>query len=151
MRLPEPLFVVINPVVRTLLRSPIHGLISNSLMLITFTGRRSGHHFTTPVRYVRVGDSIRCFTSAGNLWWRNVRGGALVSLRIGGKEMPYHAVAIVDDPLRIREALQHYLTLFPGDAVYHGIGLNRNGSLIEADLDRASHEAVVVEAQPVNQ
>src|SRR5262249_17743027 len=52
MRLPEPLFVVINPVIRALLRSPVHGLMSKSLMLITFTGRKSGRRYTTPVRYV---------------------------------------------------------------------------------------------------
>ena len=68
MRLPEPLFAIINPVVKTLLRSPIHGFWSKSLMLITFSGSRSGRRFTTPVRYVRVGDAVRCFTSAENMW-----------------------------------------------------------------------------------
>ena len=66
MRLPEPLFVIINPMMRMLLRSPLHFVQSKSLMLITFTGRKSGRRLTTPVRYVRVGDTVRCFTAPEN-------------------------------------------------------------------------------------
>src|SRR5450432_3938186 len=104
MRLPEPLFLIINPMMRLLLRSPFHFLQSKSLMLITFTGRKSGRRFTTPVRYVRVADTVRCFTSPENLWWRNLRGGAAVSLRIQGKEQPYWAT-IQGDPAAVRAAL----------------------------------------------
>lgn len=150
MRLPEPLFLVINPVMRMLLRSPLHFFWSKSLMLITFTGRKSGRRYTTPVRYVHVGGIVRCFTSAENLWWRNLRGGALVSLRIEGRERAYQARAIDDDPRRIREALQHYLALFPGDAAYHEIRLNRDKTPVAEDLDRASRRAVVVEARPAD-
>jgi hypothetical protein len=148
MRLPEPLFVVINPLMRALLRSPLHGILSSSLMLITFTGRKSGRRFTTPVRYVRVDGMVRCFTAAKNLWWRNLRGGASVSLLIAGREAPYDAQAIDNDPARIRAALQHYLALFPADAAYHEIRLNRDRTLVPEDLERASHEAVVVELRP---
>ncbi len=150
MRLPEPLFLVINPVVRILLRSPIHSFWSKNLMLITFTGRKSGRRYTTPVRYVRLGDTVRCFTSSENSWWRNLRGGADVTLRIEGVDRRYKATAIDCDPERIREALRHYLALFPQDAAYHDIGLNRDKSLVVGDLDRASRNAVVVEAQPAD-
>jgi hypothetical protein len=150
MKLPEPLFVIINPLMGALLRSPLHGLMSGSLMLITYTGRKSGRRYTTPVRYVRVGSTVRCFTSSKNIWWRSLRGGAVVSLRIAGKEAPYQALAIVDDVPRVREALLHYLTLFPGDAAYHDVRLNRDGSLVQEDLERASRDAVVVEARPID-
>jgi len=119
-------------------------------MLITFSGRKSGRRFTTPVRYVRVGDTVRCFTSAQNLWWRNLQGGAEVSLRIGGSERPYRATPMEREPARIREALKQYLALYPQDAAYHGIGLNSDRTLVDADLDRASHEAIVVEALPID-
>jgi deazaflavin-dependent oxidoreductase (nitroreductase family) len=148
MRLPEPLFVFINPVVKAVLRSPIHWLCSKSLMLITFRGRRSGKLYTTPVRYVRVGNTVRCFTTAESRWWRNLSGGADVTLRIAGANGRYHATPMEPDPSQIREALAHYLTLFPGDAVYHGVRLSSDGKLLSEDLDRASHEAIVVEAYP---
>ena len=132
-----------------MLRSPIHSFCSKGLMLITFTGRKSQRKFTTPVRYVVVDGVIRCFTSATNLWWRNLKGGADVELRVAGKEAWYRAEAIFDEPERIKLALTHYLALFPQDASYHGIGLNKDRSLKEQDLNRAANEAVVVEARPL--
>src|SRR4029077_13664783 len=47
----------INPLVRGLLRSPAHGLVSSHLALLTVTGRRSGRTFTFPVGYHREGES----------------------------------------------------------------------------------------------
>jgi hypothetical protein len=148
MKLPEPFFRVINPMMRMLLRSPLHFFLSKSLMLITFTGRASNKQFTTPVRYLRTANSIRCFTSAENQWWRNLRGGADVILRIQGKDAQYHAIAIFADPARVRQGLEDYLKVFPQDAAYHDIGLTRDKGLVKEDLDRASTMAVIVEAQP---
>ena len=149
MKIPEPLFALINPVVRSLLRSRMHGPWSKSLLLITFTGRKSGRVFTTPVRYVREGETIRCFTSSENQWGRNLRGGADVILRITGQEASYHATVIENDPEETRKWLQYYLAKFPQDAAYHEIGLEKNKSLVAEDLDRASRNAIVVEARPV--
>ncbi len=148
MKLPEPLFAIINPVMRFLLRSPLHGLLSDSLMLITFTGRKSGKQFTTPVRYMQTGDTIRCFTAAENQWWRNLRSGARVSLLIKGQLGDYEAQAIFDDPANIKKQLVSYLELFPQDAAYHDIRLNKDKSLDEQDLEQAARHAIVVEAIP---
>lgn len=150
MKLPEPLFAIINPIVRFLLRSPIHALLTKDLMLVTFTGRKSQKVFTTPVRYVRDGEMVRCFTSSENQWWRNLRGGADVVLRIEGQERPYHATPIENNPDLVKEWLTRYLGLFPQDAAYHDIRLEKDKSLVAEDLERASRNAVVVEAIPVS-
>jgi hypothetical protein len=149
MRVPEPLFIVINPTMRCLLRSPLHGLASGSLMLITFTGRRSGRRFTTPVRYIRRGDAIRCFTSSESKWWRNLKGGAEVTLRIAGRDRRYRATAIHDDPTSVRAGLEDYLAEFPQDAAYHDIRLIGQSTLEPAGLERAARTAVMVEARPL--
>ena len=150
MKLPEAAFSIINPVVRGLLRSPIHGLISESLMLVTYTGRKSQRRFTTPVRYVPAGDSVRCFTSPETLWWRSLRGGADVVLRLQGQDRPCHATVIENDPDQVREALLNYLELFPQDAAYQDIRLNKDNTPVAEDLERASRTAIVVQATPVN-
>lgn len=150
MKLPEPLFKVINPIMTGLLKSPIHGLWSSSLMLITFTGRNSKKVFTTPVRYIETQGTVRCFTSSENLWWRNLRGGADVVLRIKGKDLPYHAKAIDDNPEEVEKWLVHYLGLFPQDAAYHDIRLTPDESLVPQDLARARDHAIVVEATPAH-
>lgn len=149
MKLPEPLFVIVNPLVRWLLGSPIHSFWSGSLMLITFRGRNSQREFTTPVRYIRVGDTVRCFTSSENQWWRNMRGGAEVLLRIEGEEKRYRATAIENDPPYVQKWLEYYLLRFPQDAAYHSIRLNPDKSPVTEDLDAASKNAIVVEAQPI--
>ena len=150
MKLPQAAFSIINPVVSGLLQSPIHGLISDSLMLVTYTGRKSQRRFTTPVRYVTVGDNVRCFTSAETLWWRSLQGGADVVLRLKGEDRPYHATVIQNDPDRVKEALENYLKLFPQDAAYQDIRLNKDKTPVAEDLERASRSAIVVEATPVN-
>lgn len=147
MKLPEFLFVVINPVMRFLLRSPLHPILSKSIMVVTFWGRKSGRQFSTPVRYLRDGDVVRCYSSTETQWWRNLRHGARARLLCAGQEHDYVTQVIENDPEAIRAALLHYFSHFPQDAAYHEVKLNRDKSPVEADLDRASREAVVVEAR----
>jgi deazaflavin-dependent oxidoreductase (nitroreductase family) len=149
MKIPEAFFVVINPVMKFLLRSPVHWLFSGSIMLITFTGRKSGKRFTTPVRYVETDGVVRSYTAKENQWWRNLRGGADVVLRIRGEDKPYHAVAIHEDPHVVRKWLVHYLEQYPQDAAYHEIRRTPDKHLDPDDLERAVANAVVVEATPV--
>jgi len=150
MRLPELLFRVINPTVTLLLRSPLHRVCSGSLMLVGFTGRRSGRHYTTPVRYLRDGDVIRCFTSTETRWWRNLRGGAACSVTVRGQVIACRATVIENDPERARPLLLHYLSRFPQDAAYYAIGLGADGDPDATDLASALPELVVVEASPAD-
>lgn len=76
-----------NPFVVALLRSPLHGIMSGSTMLITYRGRRSGNEHTTPVNYVRDGDTLPVVSSRDHAWWKNLRGGAPVTVRVGGREL----------------------------------------------------------------
>lgn len=78
----------INPLVRGLLRSPAHKLLSRRLLLITVTGRRSGRPFTIPVGYREAegGLEIAVGWPERKRWWRNLRGGAPVAVRLRGEE-----------------------------------------------------------------
>jgi deazaflavin-dependent oxidoreductase (nitroreductase family) len=148
MRIPEPVFAIINPTVRFLLRSPIHGFWSRSLMLITFTGRKTQRVYTTPVRYLKSGDAVWAFTSVENKWWRNLEGGATVSLRIQGKQGSYRAEAVTAAPDQVRAALREFLSHFPQDAPYYDIGLGPDRRPSESDLERASQKTIWVRAYP---
>ena len=70
-----------NIFVKPLLRSPLHFLLSGSIMLVTFTGRKSGKVYTTPVQYFRDGDTIIFFTKTVRTWWKNLAGERPVTLR----------------------------------------------------------------------
>ena len=76
-----------NPIAVAILRSPLHGLMSNSVMLLTYRGRRSGRAFTTPISYVRDGEDLLAVASRDHAWWRNLRGGAPVRVRLRGREL----------------------------------------------------------------
>ncbi len=69
-----PSMAAMNPFVRLLLRSPLHAVLSDTLLLLTYTGRTSGRRYTIPMAYSRVGDVITVFTL--HTWWKNLRGGA---------------------------------------------------------------------------
>ena len=68
--------LVVNPVVRTLLRSPAHRLLSGSLLLLDDTGRRSGRRYVLPVAYAAAGDDLVVVVGqpASKTWWRNFDG-----------------------------------------------------------------------------
>jgi deazaflavin-dependent oxidoreductase (nitroreductase family) len=69
-----------NDFIAWVLRSPFHGMLSNGMMLITVTGRKTGKKYTTPVGYYREGDTLLVMTSRDRTWWRNLKGGAEVGL-----------------------------------------------------------------------
>ena len=148
MRIPEPFFVIINPTVRFLLRSPVHRWFSDSLMLITLTGRKTGKRYTIPVRYLRNEGAVWAFTSVETKWWKNLIDGASVSLRIQGKDDPYRAETTANAPGEVRSALRTFLSRFPQDAPYYEIAVGSDGSLSEHDLEKAVAKTVWVRAYP---
>jgi deazaflavin-dependent oxidoreductase (nitroreductase family) len=98
-----------NPFMKRLLRSPFHIFVSKMYMLITFTGRKSGTVYTTPVQYKRDGNTVYVVTSQGYTWWKNLRGGANVKLVIQGKSYAGHA-NITEDTAQI---INHLGKIYP--------------------------------------
>lgn len=88
-----------NRVVRGLLRAPgLHRLLSGRMALITVTGRRSGRRYTFPVAYSRDGDrvTIEVGWPERKVWWRNLRDGGPVVMRLRGVERTGQARALGD-------------------------------------------------------
>ncbi|MEO8609673.1 MAG: nitroreductase/quinone reductase family protein [Chloroflexota bacterium] len=85
-----------NMIMKPLLRSPLH-FFANNYTLISFTGRKSGNVYTTPVEYKRSGHTLIVFTQRNRAWWRNFQGSAPVRLRLNGQDVSGVAdVPIVD-------------------------------------------------------
>ncbi len=80
---PRPVRILANAIATTILRSPWHGMRSHRLLLLTFTGRKSGKEFTTPIRYMQDGETLQMIVVYP--WWRNLVGEATVHVLLRGK------------------------------------------------------------------
>ncbi len=136
---------VLNPFMTVVLKSPLHRLVSGSTMLITFTGRKSGRQYTTPVGYVRDGNTVICLTHAS--WWKNLRGGAKVSMRIQGRNYVGSAEPVAGDIPRIAEGLRKFLVQVPSWAKIYGVALDEDGAPKSEDLESAAESAILIEIE----
>lgn len=140
-----------NPIIIWLLRSPFHAFMSQNTMLITYTGRKSGKTYTTPVNYwmTTEGDKPVYITTSHRprTWWRNFRQGAPLTARIQGKE--YQGIAIaVEDEARVAEILRDYFCNAPQMARYFGVRLREDGEPDQADIQSAAQARVIVKTSP---
>lgn len=145
MRIPEPLFPALNRLMRILLNSPLHRLMSGSVMVVYFTGRRTGRRRSTPVRYLRESDStVECLTGRETGWWPNFLEPRDVELQLAGRRVAARAHARPDDTDRKSSVLRETLKRFPADAPYHGILVKRGQEIAPAQFEEAVARDVVV-------
>lgn len=79
-------------------------MVSRHLTIVTYTGRRSGRTFSTPVGYRRAGDTVTIGVRLPDAkkWWRNFTGeGGPISLELDGVDRTGHAVARRDERGRV--------------------------------------------------
>jgi len=98
---PRLVIRLLNPVMRALLRSPLHGLASRQFLLLTITGRRTGRTYTIPVGRHGSGGTLVVYAAGG--WRANLRGGAPVRVTLGGRERAGFAT-LEEDPDRVAQA-----------------------------------------------
>jgi len=138
------LYRLLNVGVGLLLRSPLHGLVSGRVTLLTMTGCRSGRSITVPVSYLRYEGNILRFTSGGwGVWWNNLRGGAPVAARVRGRRVRGSARAETNGDAVVK-ALDAFLTEFPATAGRYGVGLDADGRPNPRDVEAAIGEGRAV-------
>src|SRR5438132_735737 len=94
----------LNVVVIPILNSPLAPLIRPFIITITYTGRRSGKTFSTPVYYRRRGETvlIRVAGPDAKQWWRNFLGnGAAIGVQLPEGTRIGHGTASRDDKGRV--------------------------------------------------
>jgi deazaflavin-dependent oxidoreductase (nitroreductase family) len=124
------------------LRSPLHGIVDKQILLITFTGRKSGKTYTTPVSYSQSGDQVVIFTHAD--WWKNLRNDASVSLRIRGVELQGLAEPIAEDKQAVAAGLAEHLRKVQSDAKYYDVTFDAVGNPRSDEVEKAAQLAVMV-------
>ena len=96
---------VLDPVMRTMLRTPISRLMGG-LALVGFTGRRTGRHLNVTVGWHEVDDRRVVFTPAS--WRANFEGGANATVRNRGRSQQLVGT-LVTEPATVAEALNALL------------------------------------------
>jgi deazaflavin-dependent oxidoreductase (nitroreductase family) len=124
------------------LRSPLHGMLSDGMMLLTVTGRKTGKKYTTPVGYYREGGYLWVITSRDRKWWQNLQGGAEVNLLL--KRKPVTAFADLElDGKSVETRMYEYLRHVPMSAKPMGIRVE-NGNANTEDVARTAKNRLFV-------
>jgi hypothetical protein len=141
-------YKIVNPFMKALLRSPLHGFMSGSLVLLHFRGRKSGREFVTPLSYVREGGTVWLLSAHSTRWWMNLReDGTPVKLVIAGETRTGKAKLWDGDSEMLRDRVRRYITALPRDAKFYGIQLDENEKPVEESLSKVAPELVFVEVE----
>ena len=138
------LYAVINPVVKKILGSPFHGLMSHNTVLLEFKGRKSGKAYSTPVSYRETNGNLHCFTEKTNKWWHNLRGGNEIKVMLRGQKVTGTPFVLTDGSEKVQAALRDLLIASPRDASHAKVGFDSNGQPVAADVERASKSLVFI-------
>jgi deazaflavin-dependent oxidoreductase (nitroreductase family) len=122
---------LVNRVPAAILSSPMHGLLSGKRLVLSFTGRRSGTRYATPVNYLQRGSEVLITTDHG--WWHNLDGGAPVGLRLRGRKLRATAEAVRDHD-RVVDALTAIVRDHPPYGRWANIRVGADGTPEAADI-----------------
>ena len=137
------IFRLLNPIMKSLLKSPIHSVVSNQIMILTFTGRKTGKSYSTPISYCQEDETVYSFTHAD--WWKNLVGGVQVRLLIRGQKYIGTAIPISEDREKMIFGLSKLLSAVPNDARYYDVTIDREGNLDRSDLELAVESSTMIE------
>ena len=147
-RIEHWVYKIANPVVKVLLRSPLHGIASDNLALLHFRGRKSGREFVTPLSYVRDDGTVCLMSAHSTRWWMNLRDeGTPVSVEIARETLTGKARLWDGDSEALRARVHRYLCALPRDAKVYGIKLDENKQPVEESLAKVAPELVFVEIE----
>jgi len=129
-----------NPFTWLVLGSRAHQMMSGRLLLLSFTGRRTGRSYTTPVSYVREGTNL--LVPGGGAWWKNLTSGT-ARVRLQGT---WHVVTpeVIREPVALSAVLGRMLAINPAIAVFTGIRPGSDGRPFAKSLERERRRGFVV-------
>jgi hypothetical protein len=92
----------VNVPMRAVLSLPFRTPLSANLMLVSYTGVKSGKAYRQPVSYARDGETL--LTPGGGRWTLNLKDGRKATLRLRGRDVPARA-DLVSDPAEVERLL----------------------------------------------
>lgn len=135
-----------NAIMKVLLRSPLHSVASNSIMLITVIGRKTAKTYTTPVNYIEDEEAgiLTILSHQHRTWWRNLRGSAPVRVVLRGEQLGATGYIFESGP-ELVERFYAYLCEEPRLAPHLGVDTDEDGTPIYASAEAAAEGKVMIE------
>jgi len=146
----DDFFTRLNPVLRALLRSPLHPLVSRGLVLLTFTGRRSRERFTIPVGYQREADgalTVMASEAPKKQWWKNYREPGPVEVLLRGRTRTGTARLLEPGSEEFQGCAERTLLRVPAMGRIWGIEYDRDTGLTEAQVSTLAESIAAVRVQ----
>jgi deazaflavin-dependent oxidoreductase (nitroreductase family) len=128
------LFVFLNPVMRVLLRLPV-ARMHERLLLLSFSGRRSGKRFTVPLSYVEEADGS-LLIPGGGAWKRNLDAGRPVDIRLRGQARRA-TPEVIRDPEEVARLVPRLYAGNPQARRFVGVPIGPDGRPDQERLARA--------------
>ena len=135
-RLQARLMRVINVPMRFVLARPVATPLTRRLMLITYTGRKSGKTYRQPLSYVEHDGTL--LTPGGGTWKLNLPAGEPVHMRLRGRDVTARPEFIAD-PDQVEHLLAVMTSANPRVRNFVGIPQDADGRLDRDRLQTALH------------
>jgi len=119
---------------RVLLSLPFETPLSGRLMLLSYTGRKSGKAYRQPVSYVQLGDTL--LSPGGGNWKWNLQDGRPVKIRLRGQDVAAKA-ELVEDVDEVERLLKVMADINPATSAFVGVRKGPDGRLDRAQLKTA--------------
>jgi hypothetical protein len=91
---PDAVLRAINPIMKLLLHTPFAGPARHQLMVVDFTGRKSGKHYSIPLSAHLIDGILYAMT--GSTWKANFRDGAAAQVLHDGKTTTMRGELLTD-------------------------------------------------------
>ncbi|MBN2555561.1 MAG: hypothetical protein JXA97_06430 [Anaerolineales bacterium] len=134
-----------NCLIKAILASRLHGILSKNTLIIEFEGIKSGKTYALPVNYVQVGKTVLIISMRSRIWWRNLSSTSDVVLTLRGSRVAARATSY-SDAEQVVTMLETYLQAAPHQARYFEVGTKAGGAFSNEDLARASGKRIIIAA-----
>lgn len=136
------IFAVLNPIMRFLLRLPLRGPMQERLLLLTYTGRKSGRQHTVPISFAEAADGS-LLVPGGGAWKWNLGEGRRVQLLLRGR-LRHADSELISDPAEVEQLLPVMVASNPRAESFIGVPIEADGRPNAALLAAALHDGFVV-------
>ena len=145
MRIQNIFFAVLNPVMRTLLKSRFHRLASRDITILSYRGRKTNRWYETPLSYVYREQNILLLSSYNTRWWQNFTDEPYpVELLIKRKTLRGMATLHSGQSEFLSSNVAFFLKQLPRDASIYSVKIDAAGDPTENTMKDIGDRVILV-------